>query len=184
MMLGERTFYTELWQEQGSVAGFQAQSWWHCCLWCTVLLSPVIVAENSADCGRLYKPVYDVQCDICIIQAGKNSFWAQSWRLIAVNQPTLSFVSVKYFFSLAVPFTWFHLILCNTGPFYLASYPFRVQNIETVPIRNSFPMLNDSVMSVVEKKAESSWHDVGLICQLTGCAQHTDITSIPESSMA
>ena len=29
---------------------------------------------------------------------GKNSFWAHSWRLIAINQPTLSFVtySVKY----------------------------------------------------------------------------------------
>ena len=49
-----------------------------------------------------------------------HSFWAQSWRLIAVNQSTLSFVtySVKYFFSLTVPFIWFHLILCNTDPLF------------------------------------------------------------------
>ena len=53
-------------------------------------------------------------------RGGKNSFSAQSWTLIAVNQPTLWFVtySVKYFFSLTVPFTWFHLILCNTGLFF------------------------------------------------------------------
>ena len=40
-------------------------------------------------------------------------------NIIAINQPTLSCVtySVKYFFSLTVPFTWFHLILCNTGAF-------------------------------------------------------------------
>ena len=54
-----------------------------------------------------------------VISYGKNSFWAQSSRLTAVNQPTLSFVtySVKYFFSLTVLFTWFHLILCNTSTF-------------------------------------------------------------------
>ena len=50
---------------------------------------------------------------------GKNFFWAQSWRLIAVSQPTLSFVtsSVKYFLSLTVPFSGFHFILCNSCPF-------------------------------------------------------------------
>ena len=72
---------------------------------------------------------------------GQNSFWAQSWRLIALNQPILSFVtySVKYLFSLTVPFMWLRLILYNTVPFYARylSLPY-AKNIETVPIRNSF----------------------------------------------
>jgi len=69
---------------------------------------------------------------------------------------------VKYFFPLIVPFTWFYLILCNTpGPFQLVSYPFHMQNIETVPIRKIFfpvcavemcivlPLVNKCVHSVL-----------------------------------
>ena len=49
-----------------------------------------------------------------------------------------TYAVICYFFSLIVPLTWFHLILCNTAPFLARQLSFHLQNIETVHVRNSF----------------------------------------------